>query len=176
MGDVRDILPSSLSSLSSLDSWMNQCPFLCLMRRKFCTLTNKTDQALAVTLHRHSNAWSVIISKTYQFSGWTHLNLRVFLSRVSSRYSYKTASWIARMNRLKGTAQCQQWEKCTSAIRGRLPYPPCAERTAPESNWQKRTVLRKSESSEWSRLNQRYSGKGGSVPRVEDGCFLKKWE
>ena len=38
MGDVRNILPSSWSSSSSLDAWIKQSPFLCLMRRNFCAL------------------------------------------------------------------------------------------------------------------------------------------
>ena len=38
MGDVRNILPSSWSSSSSLDAWKKQRPFLCLMRRKYCAL------------------------------------------------------------------------------------------------------------------------------------------
>ena len=34
---------------------MKQSPFLCLMRRRFCTFKIKTDQVLTVTMSRHSN-------------------------------------------------------------------------------------------------------------------------
>ena len=76
MGDVRNILPSSWSSSSSLDAWIKQSPFLCLMRRNFwafrlwkhCCRIHRPDRP-----HHHPGPDLFCYQKFINYAGRTHL-------------------------------------------------------------------------------------------------------